>query len=547
MKKIVSVVLLGLTVAFTSCHDILDTKPQDGFSELDVWNDGSLAESFVYSTYASVVGMYVNQSTDDWTDNVITNDGSNIQTSNFDNTSDFGWNYFSQIRRCNLIIERLTGNENVYEGTRDKLVAEAKMMRAMVYYWQARRFGGIMLVDKVMTPVDEMKLGRTPEAEVYAFIMKDIEEAIPHLPATGTNARFTQGAGWAFLSRVALQAGNYAKVIAAANEVEALGYTLDTNYKNIFNSYAGTTTSKEVIFLYAAGKEYNIFYYTRMFGNLMNAYNGEKLRADAVPQFSDLDEFQAWPERWPSQELVDAYLIVENGVAVQKTGESMNGTPSRDFWKNRDKRFEMSIVHDSAQYRNSILTFRRGGNSHFTSNPLSTWGMSKSGYMFRKWMYEQEYFGWNYPLTWAEPLMRLSEVYLNKAEALGRTGKIAEAVAYTNKTRTVHGGLPELATTTTEADFWKYYKIERRVELSLEDDRYWSLVRWAKAENATAIPELNGYTLHALDMNFDGLVKVVASTFPASMKFEVPKRFYFPVPASQILQNENLTQNPGWN
>lgn len=132
------------------------------------------------------------------------------------------------------------------------------------------------------------------------------------------------------------------------------------------------------------------------------------------------------------------------------------------------------------------------------------------------------------------------------AEAYGRKGNIPKAIEYMNKTRTTHGGLPELPAGSSEIDFWKYYKIERRVEMAQEDDRYWSLIRWAKAENATGIPELNGYKLHGLDMQFDGLVNVIESPWAVTMNFEYPKRLYFPVPDSEIRQNENLTQNTDW-
>lgn len=215
------------------------------------------------------------------------------------------------------------------------------------------------------------------------------------------------------------------------------------------------------------------------------------------------------------------------------------------MWKSRDDRFEKSIVRDSSVFRNSTLTFRKGGNMHWTSNPLSTWGMPKSGYMFRKWAYEQDFVYYENKVTWAEPIMRLGRVYLNKAEAYGRKGNIVKAVEYMNKTRTVHGGLPALATSDA-LTFWRYYKIERRVELVQEDDRYWSLIRWAKAENVTNIPELNGYKLHGLDMEFNGLVNVVESSWTSQLRCELPKRFYFPIPNAQIKANTNLKQNPGW-
>lgn len=546
---IIALALLGLMISGCE-NDILDKKPLDKFSELDVWTDAALAEGFIMDIYGDVVrGLYVTQYTDDWTDNIVCNDDNGnrgTQAGSIENTSDYGWNQYGRIRKCNLAIENLTASTSIDENIKSILIAEAKMLRGMTYFWMTRRFGGLMLVDKVLKPEDEMKLTRSSERATYDFILSDLEAAAADLPDVAAKGRLTNATAYAFMTQVALQIGDYDKVIAAADAVEAMKFELDPVYKNIFNSFAGTTSSKEVIFLYYANKDHTNYIDTRMFRNLTNCYNGPKLKSDAIPQYSPDDEFNAWPLRWPSQELVDAYLVKENGTAVQKTWQDFQGKPSRLMWKNRDLRFEQSIVRDSAMYSKSTFTFRRGGNAHWTSNPLSTWGMSKSGYMFRKWMYENDYFFWNYPVDWAEPLLRLGEVYLNKAEAYGRKGNIVKAVEYMNKTRTVHGGLPAL-TSSSDADFWKYYKIERRVEMVQEDDRYWSLIRWARAENATAIQELNGYKLHGLDMEFDGITKVIESPFTVDMKFEMPKRLFFPVPDGQIRENSNLTQNPGWN
>ena len=541
-------ILIAASLVFSACNDdLLDKQPLDQFSEIAVWSDGNIAQGFVFDIYKSVVkDLYANQRNDGYTDNEITQDNGTynaLQFGTMDNGWDMGWNQYGNIRKCNLAIDKLTENKFIESSTRDKLLGETYMLRAMIYANMAKKFGGVMLVDKVLTPEDEMKLPRATEAETYALIESDIEKAIPLLPAAAPKARLTKAAAYAFMTEVGLYSKSYDKAIAAADELEKLTYSLDKDYSNMFASYAGTTTSPEVIFLFSSGNESTIYIDSRMFWNYPNVENGAKLDANAVPQLRDA--FLCWPNSWPSQELVDAYLVKENGQAVQKTWQEFQGNPARLMWKNRDDRFEKSIVRDSSVFKNSTLTFRKGGNMHWTSNPLSTWGMPKSGYMFRKWAYEQDFVYWDNKLTWAEPIIRLGRVFLNKAEAYGRKGNIAKAVEYMNKTRTVHGGLPELTTTDAQT-FWRYYKIERRVELVQEDDRYWSLIRWAKAENATNIPELNGYKLHGLDMEFNGIVNVVESSWTSHLRCELPKRFYFPIPNAQIKANTNLKQNPGW-
>lgn len=550
MKKIH--ILVIICSMFLSCeNDTLDKLPLDKFSEANVWNDASLAEGFVFNIYRSVIrSLYSRQYTDDWTDEVIPNpdNGSrSIHTSGFDSNTNFGWFQYGTIRKCCLAISKLEESTTIDQNVSKQLIAESKLMRAMTYYWMARRFGGVILIDKVLTVEDELKLPRATERATYDFIINDVKAALPDLPSIAAKGRLTKSAAQAFLSMAALQIGDYDTVIEAADAVEAAGFTLDPVYKNMFNSYAGTTTSPEVIFIYHSDKDRTTFLDTRMFRNLLNGGNGPKLPADAIPQFDPSDLFEAWPQRWPSQELVDDYLFKVGGTAVKKRGIEFQGDRTGAIWANRDDRFEQSIVRDGAKYSKSIFTFRRGGNAHWTSNPLSDWGTPKGGYMFRKWMYEDQFFFNNFPVTWAEPIFRLGEVLLNKAEAYGRKGNLAKAIEYMNRTRTIHGGLPALPSGSSIADFWTFYKIERHVEMTQEDDRYWSLIRWARAENATSIPELNG-KLHVMDMLPDGSVNIVEGIYSETLRFDVPRRLLFPIPDSEIRENPALTgkQNPGW-
>lgn len=551
MKKYIISLLTFLSI-FTSCEDALEKKPLDVFSELEVWNDASLAEGFILDTYNSIVRYnYVKCPSISYADNIVTN-GDNghaneVQPKNFTEEKNFNWSEFGKIRRCNLAIQKLTDNSSIDANICDRLIAEAKMLRAMIYFHQARKFGGYIIVKDVLKPNDDLMLSRATERETYDFIEQDITDAIPNLPDTDDKYRFTQASAHALMSLVALQIGDYDKVISSGIELEKRFSTLDPVYNNMFNSYDGTTGSPEVIFAFATGKEGMQYIGTYMFDFLQNCFNGQKLREDAVPQYHVDDVFDAWPKCWPSQELIDSYAFIQDGEAVIKKGIDNQGFPSQEFWKNRDARFEQSIVHDNSNFKRSTFTYRKGGNAHWTSNPLSTWGMSKTGYMFRKWMYENDFIFYNYPVQYAEPILRLGEVYLNMSEAYARKGDYTNAVKYLNKTRVGHGNLPALDSNAQGEEFWSWYKIERRVELAVEDDRYWSLIRWARAEEATNIPELNGYKLHGLDMESDGKINVVESPWANPMKFEVPKNFFFPIPLSEIRNNENLEQNPGWN
>lgn len=550
MRKIHRLIILSfLAIFFVSCSDILEKEPLDAYSEMDIWSDGDMAEGFIMDTYRYVVkDLFVMQETDGWTDNISVNNNNggswrNLKTGNITNYSNMGWNQYTRIRACNMAIEKLTDNTEIVPAVRDKLLAEAKMLRGMIYFYMARRFGGVMLVDKVLTPEDEMKLPRCTEEELYEFIYNDIEDAIEGLPEEAPRGRFNKVAAKAYLTMIALRAQDYQEVIDAADEVEKYNYELESDYANMFNDYTTTISSKEIIFLYDSNFEVTTYRNTRIFRNTPNMGNGQ-LKDDMTPAFND--KFSAWPRHWPCQELVDDYLFKGNGAAVQKKGVEFIDQPARLMWQNRDDRFEVSIVRDSAQFFNSTLTFRRGGNCHWTSFN-DTWGTPKTGYIFRKWSYEDEEVFHNHKLNWAEPLMRLGTVFLNKAEAYYRLGNLPKALEYMNKTRTTHGGLPALVTSDAD-EFWKFYKIERRVELLQENDRYWSLLRWGKyGEEEINITLNTNEKLHAMDIDSDGtVIDVIEGLWGITLNFEYPRRLYFPIPQGEREINDLLTQNPGW-
>ncbi len=556
MKKYIVPILL--IMIFYSCDkDLLDKRPMDKFSESDVWTDFQLSRAFVNNIYNDVLGIYYSQVTDDWTDNVMLSEfglvantfpgagnlAPTIKQGLVTRQTNVGWNRFGMIRKCNLAIEKLTGNEHILPAQRDIMIAEAKMLRAMIYHNLVMRFGGVIIVDRVLTPDDEFQLSRSSETEVVNFIIRDLEDAAQVLPAQVAHGRLSKYAAYAFLARVALGAGLYEKVIQYCNIVEEGGFVLD-DYYNISKDYSSIINSPEVILSFARERTHNIFgqtHHQRFLPGMGNDRLGPGVGPPTIPQ-----GFGGWLQCYPPQELVDAYLFIDGDNVVQRKGEEFIGMPADLMWENRDERFELSIVRDGSYFFNQFVAIRKMGNLYWGAWPAAPSQQSASGYYFRKFLYEDHAQGYPQPMSYALPLLRLGEVYLNKAEAYYRLDDLDKAIEYTNKTRTTHGGLPPIDNSVSPEAFFELYKIERRVELLYENDRYWSLRRWALKESATTIPELNG-SLHSLIISEDGIVEDIVPAWhkPGERRFEA-KNFYFPIPDSEVLNNPNLTQNPLW-
>ncbi|GAF02130.1 RagB/SusD family nutrient uptake outer membrane protein [Saccharicrinis fermentans] len=600
MNKILlyTLTILSGYICFSCNDDLLDTKPLDKYTEVDIWNDASLAQGFIYNTYGSVIPeLFVNPldpqsrfggvGNDDYTDNVLTRKSNNIARDLIDKYFDAGWaknnsyyffgkapsgnkapikkNSFEVIRDCNLIIEKVSASTGIIESEKAALVAQGKMLRALIYYTKARLFGKYVIIDKVLTPDDELKLPRSKTIkETYDFIIKDLQEAAPDLKGANEvqSGQLTQGAAYAMLAEIALQGAAYIEegkedyyqiAKEASEKLFDLGYSLDSDYGTLFNDYDYALNSNSIILGLYKHIDVTWCQQTLMQGIVPN------LEVSATTGSPALKEsFLGWTEVWPSCSLVDDYLVADvDGVAKRwdETSyfddfESKGGYISNAIYnKHRDARFFASIVQDSSKLFSNVISTRVGGNLHYAESTKGTNRSTPSGYFIRKGIYDMEGFKAVVHTNYHQVVTRIGRAYLNYAEVMLRLNQPEIAIEYINKTRTVHGGLPALSTSIGLNEAWRWYKIERRVELFFENDRYWSLLRWGKEEGGNVISELNDTQHTFFEIAADGksyqIMPVILSPNNHKKRFST-KRYLFPVPENERILNDMLDQNPGW-
>lgn len=560
---------ITLLIGCTGCNDILDKGPRDKFSENDIWGSSELAQAFLYPTLNDATDKLI--SYDHWSDNDIIQDTpgtSNVNKEQIDNYYDAGWNQnvYSQIRKCNLMLQKMEENTSFIEQDRKYLTTQAKALRGIIYYTRARLFGKLMIVDKVIGENDNMELPRTNTIkETYDFILNDLKESIADLPVTHGSQQgiLTQGAVYALIAEIALQGAAYIEngqeeyysiAKKASEDLFSLNqYELDANYEKMFNEFDYAMGSKEII-LAQWKHETNTQFSNTWIQGLVPNVNNDKIKEFANPPL--VDNFEGWPSTFPSCDLIDAYEVIdEDGQAKDwdKTSYYQNyitngGYVSNAIYKNRDKRFYATIVQDSSKYFNSIVTMRDKGNLHWNSRVGGDWGSALTGYLYRKGVYTDKKVWYSDPTYYHYVIMRLGRAYLNYAEVMLRQGNIQTAIEYINKTRTTHGGLPALSTSLSLDEAWKVYKRERRVELVHEGDRYWSLLRWGKADGKTTVEELNK-THHSISISEDGKsFEIIPLPFRTSENERIftKKRYLFPVPEGERVNNPALDQNEGW-
>ena len=575
--KYIAFLAILITIASSCQEDLLDKKPLDKISSADVWGSKGLIEGYMAEVYAQVIPLYTfnSNSDDDWSDDIHSDFNRSVTQEVIDDSYNAGWNQYGKIRICNQAITEIGNNEVLDEQEKKEFIAEARMLRAMTYYWMVRRFGGVMKVDRVLQPEDDMQLPRASESEMIDFMVEDLNYAKDNLPETTPVGKLNRAAAHAFLIRVLLHGLRYNEVINEANDFinvkNNYGYAIDPDFSGIHNNFGGVGSSDNIFVRYGDTDGFNMEM-TPMQYRLPLA-NGENDKPETINDYEP--SYYGWAMYYPTQDLADAFLMVDDDGMAKKWWETNIWEQHKDdgematawMYKNRDKRFYSTLIYDGAIYSGDTINIRPPYWAH-RSQMTRNLHRAMTGYLIRKGMYDDlPNFGWPpAPQDYHWPLIRVSEVYLNYAEAVIREGREGDALPYINATRTIHGELPEI--TSTE-NILEVYKNERRCELAFELHRYWDLIRWAKAENLNTVPELNvdptyieisgdGSTYAILTVNgafvsgdqdfyntIENKVYNNGSTF--APRVFTQKRFYFPVPRSEMQENPNLApQNPGW-
>lgn len=629
MKKIITTIgiLTGL-LALNSCKKVLDTLPTDRISPDIIWSSKANAETFIFSTYSIMNSYASGPGVDPYTTNIIAQGGiggaSTVfsETAGLTNRSDFGFNNWAAVRRCNVIIKNVGESTGIADIDKKELIAEAKFLRAMSYYSVARSIGRIVWIDKVLNENDEFKLPTTANpTESYNYIIKDLEDAVADLPTAKVSGRTNKYVAAAFLTEVCLQALAYKnypaapnvaandplldKVITNAQLVIGGGYALETDYEGMFNETK--STSNEIIYgIYR--KAINTTVSSTPMQNCMPNITADKInKFQGSPLFTKSVPFECWPENFPAQNLTDDYLTIDKAdptkvVPWNQTSQYINaidesvnvmapfarsGFPhdktaklndetlikmgrikpgsTETIWtltnENRDARWKASIISDSTRFYGELFTTGLRGNAARFLGEINggDYAFTLSNMYWRKGIYTNvtpSYLN-SVSTDYHFVCMRLGRVYLNLAEAYLLKGDVVNAVINLNRTRVLHGQIPA-STANNLTDAWKDYKRERRVELTEENDRYFSLLRWGRFGGTANDGVASGGTIaeltepiRVMDISKDRKsFSIVTGPFRTTYNqrtFTPGRRYLFPVPQGMIDNNPKfLPQNPGW-
>jgi hypothetical protein len=211
----------------------------------------------------------------------------------------WGW-MFSGVNRANYILE--FKDKTDFTG-KEKVIAQARFLRAYYYFELIKWFGDVpLVVDKRLLFGDQFNIDRTPKAEVYAQIEKDLLFAVANLPYIQMEkGRITKGAAQALLGKAYLYQNKFSDAATILDDLITNGpHDLVTDYTTIFEAAGENNIESvfEVQYTETEGAGFGCLQCSE--GNVAVGFSG--IRNYSGPNFSSGFSFNV-----PVQKIVDAF------------------------------------------------------------------------------------------------------------------------------------------------------------------------------------------------------------------------------------------------
>lgn len=350
---------------------------------------------------------------------------------------------YEAIRRTNLVINEVP-KIDMDAVLRDRLIAEARFLRAYHYSVLVRSFGDVPKVTEIDPPLD---LGRTAVEEILLdLVYPDLEAAAAILPEKSEYepenlGRATRGAALGLLARVKLFYGDFTAVEALTRDIiESNEYEMMVDFAEVFPG--ANEHNIESVFEISARP--NVFeeggnQYANTLGVRGTPNKGWGFGRPAYTWIKDMED-RSDPRLEPS-------VLFLNEVIDGITISGASSTPDTLY-------DEDGLVSEIEVYNQKVWFSGTDAESSFGHN---------------------------------RRIVRYSDVLLMHAEALNENGKVSEALVFLNQVRErARGGnvgvLPDV-TTMNQDELRDAIIDERYYELAFEGRRFWDLVRTGRAES----------------------------------------------------------------
>jgi hypothetical protein len=599
MKKIfiVTIILCSILIMVSCSKDFLDKKPLDEFAESDVFKDPVMTEVYVNGLYyglgnpfaggtAVTKGEYVDEAHDMWFSFFEFNNCL-ISQDELQNWYFETWeSIYSSVRKANIFFEKV--DQGIYDNTlvdgvllKDRLTGEAHFLRAFYYHQLVRLYGGVPLIKTSYKLTDDFSIARNSYSDCVDFMVEELDLAAGLLPLenTGNNkGRATKGAALALKSEILLYAAsdlhNNNAMYSGFEQPELLGYTtgnqqdrwlaaknaakavMDLNQYELHkaNPAPGDNIGQNYSDIFLPGDTREDIFIRYWIPKYRNDY-GNNMVLGSGP-----NGYHLYGQNTPIGNLVDDYEMAD-GTPFDWNNPAHTIEP----YKNRDPRFYGTVLYDGLKWipRNTdgiaidpigiIQTGTWEVWNNATSSideifgldtrysPIEPWNGGYTGYYLRKFIdptVDGRFTGQSSPWRY----IRYAEILLNYAEACIELGEEGEALTYINMIRK-RAGMPDI--TTTGAALRDSYRHERRIELAMEDHRFYDVRRWVIGPDAYV--DATGVDIR-YKLNPDHTTATIPTIKPIVIQQRSwdDKAYFFPITRTEINKNNLLKQNPGY-
>jgi len=504
-----------------SCSDMLDTKPQGQFTAEQL--DDSSVEGLIASAYAGLEAHFFGNNeafagpSTNWIFDVRSDDalkgGDNpsmeanihlleVSEINSDNVSCLNkWqNDFYAISRVHNAMTAVQNASGL--ASADQLIGELKTLRAWYYFDLIRIFKRIPYITEKDDPNTKSN-GEFSREEIFGFIKQDLTDAIAVLPAKKSPVgRITRTTAQAMLAKVCAFTGDWEGVKQQADAVIQSGeYSLYTNFGDL--SKISFNNGSESIFALQCSTVNS--YSHANWSNMLNCtYSDGNL-------YGQGDDFYL-----ASQNLVNAFRTNPSNGLPFLDGTFNNVNVTENYNGTLDPRLDFTVGRIGFPWRGftytegwcrALGTYGEFSNKKAWPHPdecgkIVPWGGNALNFMF----------------------IRYADILLLKAEALIETASgsnaatdanLVEARTLVNQVRqraanSVDGNYTPVDLNPAKADYYvglyptdhdgnlywtkelarNAVRFERRLELALEGQRWFDLVRWG---NDYLITTMNKY------------------------------------------------------
>lgn len=528
--------------AVSSCDDMLDTVPQGSFTNEQI-GDGE-AVDMMTAAYATLLNHYFGNNEsfagpiNNWVFDVRSDDAlkggdgvtmegylhqlevGNVQSDN--DVANFKWrnNYFS-ISRCNTAIRAIQASSAISEQDKAAFTGEMKTLRAYYYFDMLRIFKAFPYFDHTVANPSACRSDEYNRDQIADFIKDDLRESYKTMPEHQTEpGRFNRYVAASLLARVDLFTSSWAEAEEYAGYVISSGqYQLYPNFLDMSKPEFNNQYESILAIQFSSANSPDQYNYN----NCLNCTWSEG------NLYGNGDDFYL-----ASQDLVNAFRTDENGLPYLDGNPDGRNVDKADFDGNVDPRLDFTLGRIGMPWRSHPY------NEHWCRN-LELYGQYSG---------KKPYPSPESPsvkagiVPWGASslnglLIRYADVMLMKAEALIEQNKdLEQARTLINDIRRRAGHSvdpsyqpidcdPTVATYRVgeyPATGWsqdyarKAVRMERRVELAMEGQRWFDLVRWGDVVNT-----MNRYYA------FESTVQSYYAT--ASLTSD---NIYFPIPVNQV-------------